>query len=363
VAEVSGQVKSIAPHLKAGQMFPADTELLRIDGTEYDLEVARVTAEARSLEAQISRLEATGTNDRALLSIERRSRDLAKAELDRLLTLLASETISEATVDVQRRQVLTQEAVVTRLENSLRLLPSDRQALDAQLEAARARLGLARLNLSRTVVKTPFPCRITALSVERTQSVARGQIMLSADGVSVAEVEAQLPLQHMRPLVPPDAVTDISSLLEDPGAWSRLGLAATVRLHAPGLEVEWSGRFVRMDSSIDPITRTLGVVVAVDAPYEKARPGARPPLVRGMFVEVSLSGRPRENRIVIPRVAIHQGRVYLLNEENRLAIRPVTIDFMRGDDACLAGGLKAGDRLVLTDLVPAIEGMLLVEAK
>ena len=33
VAEVSGQVKSIAPHLKAGKMFPANTELLSISST------------------------------------------------------------------------------------------------------------------------------------------------------------------------------------------------------------------------------------------------------------------------------------------------------------------------------------------
>jgi len=363
VAEVSGQIESIAPHLKTGQMFPGDTELLRIDDTEYRLEVARVSAEADALAAQIDRLAAMEANDRALLEIERRSKDLARVELDRLLKLRESETVSETTVDVQRRQMLTQEAAVTRLENSLRLVPSDRKALDAQLAAAKARLEVARLNLSRTVVTAPFPCRIVSCDVERTQSVSRGQTMLKADGVSVAEIEAQLPLQHMRPLVTPGAVKDISALMTNPDAWARLGLAAKVRMHAPGLEVEWDARFVRMDSSIDPVTRTLGVVVAVDGPYEKARPGARPPLVRGMFVEVVLTGRPRTDRVVIPRVAIHEGRVYVMDGKDRLAFRTVEIDFVRGDDACLSSGLAPGDRLVLTDLVPAIAGMLLVEVQ
>ena len=66
-----------------------------------------------------------------------------------------------------------------------------------------------------------------------------------------------------------------------------LGLSATVRL--PEFSLGWEARFARMSDTIDPQTRTVGVIVEVDDPYEGVRPGVRPPLVKEMFVEVEIS--------------------------------------------------------------------------
>jgi hypothetical protein len=78
-----------------------------------------------------------------------------------------------------------------------------------------------------------------------------------------------------------------------------------------------------------------------------------------MFVEVELRGRPYPDRIVVPRASIRAGRVYVAGVENRLVIRPVAVEFVQGEEAILASGLDAGERLVVSDLIPAIEGMLL----
>ncbi len=51
-------------------------------------------------------------------------------------------------------------------------------------------------------------------------------------------------------------------------------------------------------------------------------PGKRPPLLKGLYVAVEFLGSPQK-RIVIPRKAIHEGRVYLVNDENKLEIKPV----------------------------------------
>ena len=67
----------------------------------------------------------------------------------------------------------------------------------------------------------------------------------------------------------------------------------------------------------------------------------------------------QEARYVVPRQAIREGRVFIADAENRLRIRPVTVDYVQGDDAILQEGVATGDRVVVTDLVPAIEGMLL----
>jgi multidrug efflux pump subunit AcrA (membrane-fusion protein) len=111
---------------------------------------------------------------------------------------------------------------------------------------------------------------------------------------------------------------------------------------------------------VDPETRTIGVIVAVDEPYGKVRPGVRPPLVKNMFVEVEVRGRPKPKTLVVPRAALQGGKIYVANGDDRLEIREVKIGFTQTNFATIETGLKEGERVVMTDLVPAIEGMLLV---
>jgi multidrug efflux pump subunit AcrA (membrane-fusion protein) len=78
-----------------------------------------------------------------------------------------------------------------------------------------------------------------------------------------------------------------------------------------------------------------------------------------MYVEVELRGVPQKNRIVVPRSALHNGRVYTVGNDNRLKIKKVSIAYSQGNLSVLASGLKSGEQLVVSDLIPAIEGMLL----
>lgn len=137
-------------------------------------------------------------------------------------------------------------------------------------------------------------------------------------------------------------------------------LTPEVRLKAGDQTITWNGRVTRIAETVDPKTRTIGVIVTVDSPYANTQDGIHPPLTRGMFVEVALKGPPRRDRLVIPRSALHAGdTVHVVNADNRLDIRPVTVAWEQGDIAVIENGLEAGDRVVITDLVPAVEGMLL----
>ena len=93
----------------------------------------------------------------------------------------------------------------------------------------------------------------------------------------------------------------------------------------------------------------------------KVIPGIRPPLSKGMFVEVSIAGRVQPGRIVVPRNAIRNDQAYVLNQDNRLDIRRVERLFDQGDYSVIGGGLEPGEKLILTDIVPAVEDMLLHE--
>ncbi len=61
---------------------------------------------------------------------------------------------------------------------------------------------------------------------------------------------------------------------------------------------------------------------------------------------------PTREAMVIPRQAIHQGRVYVADAENKLAIKPVTVRFHQGDLAIIDAGLQVGERVIINDLIP-----------
>ncbi len=91
----------------------------------------------------------------------------------------------------------------------------------------------------------------------------------------------------------------------------------------------------------------------------QARPGQRPPLSRNTFVEVELRGSPKGNQVIVPTSALHEGNVYVLGEDNRLDIRKVNVAFIQGRYAVLASGLDPEEKLIVSDLIPSIQGMLL----
>lgn len=270
----------------------------------------------------------------------------------------ASNAVAESEFEATSRVVLSQQQSVQSLRSSLKILPAQRNALTASLDAKLAALGQAQLDLDRTVLKTPFDCRLGDVSLVEGQFVAAGQSLFEAYGSAVTEVEAQMPIDQVRTLLSPsegpldltrDAMQAIRAVFD---------VEAIVRLRTGDFVVEWVGRFDRIREELDLQTRTLRVVIAVDRPYDNIVPGERPPLSPGMFCEVELRGAPRPDMVVVPRTSVRDSAVYLVNRENRLERRPVEIAFSQGGFSVIAKGLSGGESLIVSDPTPAIEGML-----
>jgi multidrug efflux pump subunit AcrA (membrane-fusion protein) len=82
-------------------------------------------------------------------------------------------------------------------------------------------------------------------------------------------------------------------------------------------------------------------------------------------VAVELRGGAKPDTLVVPRAALHRGQdggaiVYVAGADDRLERRPVEIGFSQADFVTIKAGLSVGERVVLSDPVPAIEGMLLL---
>ena len=361
-AQVSGEITFVHPDLKKGAVIQGGTEIIRVSKVDYDLAIRQAEANIRSAMAKRKELDVSRENTRASLKIEERALTVRETELARKQNLLKRGTVSQSAVDQEFRDTLSQRKKVQDLKNSINLIPTQISVQTEQIAVYQAALEQARLNLQRTHIRLPFTARIAETTVETAQYAQVGQTLAVADSMETAEIEAQIPIAQFRQLV--HAVAGDSAPL-DIGAFSfakivdQMGFNLTVRLGSGQNAVEWPARFARIIDAVDPKTRTIGIIAAVDGAYSKAIPGKRPPLTKGMFVEIELQAKPLPDRLLIPRSAIREGKVYIQNKDNRLVIRPIQVDLYQGGIASPSEGLMAGDRIIVSDLSPAIEGMLL----
>jgi hypothetical protein len=78
-----------------------------------------------------------------------------------------------------------------------------------------------------------------------------------------------------------------------------------------------------------------------------------------MFVEVDLRAAPVTVGGVVPATAVHDGHLYVLDDDDRLRLRPVTPLARQGDLVVLGEDWPPGTRVVVSDLIPAVAGMRL----
>jgi len=356
VAEVGGKVIEMNPEFEIGALLPVGAVLLRIDPLEYEIAVTEAEARIHAVVAQLKELELERENLSLSLALEEQNLRLLERDFRRNLALANEGSISETVTEKTERDVLRQRLQVQSLRNGLSVLPARREQLQAQRKQNNAHLEEAQRRLQQTVMAMPFAGRISAKNVELGQALSLGAVAGEVDGIERAEIEVGLALDKMSGLMQKSSEAQHFSASSE--MFERLGLSAVVRLRTFGEEAVWQAEFSRMGAGLDSGTRTIGLIVSVKDSYRDAIPGNRPPLVKGMLCEVEVRGPARKSRI-IPRSALHAGRVYLVGADNRLVIREVGVGLVQSGFAEITHGLDAGDQVVISDLAPAVAGMLL----
>ena len=219
----------------------------------------------------------------------------------------------------------------------------------ANIASARAALDLARLNLKRTAIVAPFDARIRSEEVDVGQFVRSGSRLAILTGSRSVEVIVSVPLEDL-------------AWLEIPAAKSKgAGSAATVSLNYASNNKSWPGIIDRALGEVDQRGRMLQVAVKVMDPYRFREKNTRPPYLEvGMFVDVQFDGPILKDKIVLPRRALRDNRtVWIADSDNALRIRTVEIVRLDREQVVIGQGLEAGERVILTTLTGAADGMKL----
>lgn len=366
VAEVSGKIAWKSDQLEDGNIVKAGTELLRIDDTSYQLTLEQINARIKASEIKQKTIQSS-------IAIDELNLKLLNKDLKDKYGLSQRGAVAKSAVDDAQLQVYSAQTKVQNLHNAAAVNRADRNVLKAQK-------ALAEYELSNTLIQAPFDVRITEVKSHVAHFVNKGQILFSADDIQTAEINARVTIGTLRPLITKiNATKESGAHQRVPGA---LSLEAIVRLKTATHTIEWEGIVDRAAGLVDLQTQSIGIIVIVHEPYKQAKPGQRPPLTRNTFVEVELRGKPQPEQLLVPANAIHESAdftssstssstssagknkayknvVYVIDNDNRLVIRPVKIKFSQSGYSVLSQGIKAGERVVISDLVPALAGMLL----
>jgi RND family efflux transporter MFP subunit len=310
--QVKGRVSELSPQMVAGGTFRKGELLFAIEDVDYQLAIALAKSSLAQAELELLRNE--------------NQADLARREWHSLNT----ESVSDP--------------------NPLVVYEPQLKSARAKRDAARANVKQAELNLQRTRIFAPFNCYVRNEQLGLGQYLNAGTPVATVAGLDQIEIVVPLPLDELVWLQIPRNGT------------KQKGSPAKVKLQSGGQTFQWQGEITRALGEIDPRNRMARVVVTVDAPFSPHRDGAKllNSLLPGMFVEVFIEGEELSDVIAVPRGAMHDDdTIWVVDDENRLHIREVEILRRERDEVFVRSGLDATEKIVLTNLSGAAEGMLL----
>ncbi len=301
VPQVGGKIVYVSPNFIEGGIFKKGETLIRIEDADY--QVAKIRAEANVAQAE------------QLLVREMAEAEVAKRDYEELGRGTPS---------------------------PLALREPQQQQAKAALQAAKAELRAADLQLQRTYVRAPFSGRVRSKTSDVGQFVSPGFTLGRIFSTDIIEVRLPLTNEDLSKMDLP-----IAYVAKSRDTAPLVSLSAEIA----GQTQNWSGRIMRTDATYDTQSRALFAIAEVFDPYGKGASDNGVPLAPGLFVDAKVNGKTYNNVIVIPRDGLRpDNEVYVVDNKGKSEIRKVGVLDTAPERAVLTDGVEAGELIVLSPM-------------
>jgi RND family efflux transporter MFP subunit len=306
-SRVSGEIIDIHPEFIEGGFLKVGTKILQIDRVDYEL---------------------------ALIQKEKALAD----------------AIYEYKLELGRQEVARREWELLGLgkdasarEIELALRKPHLEKAQAAITSAEAEVKKAQLDLSRTQIITPFNAIVRARHVNLGSQVTVQQTLADLVGTDTYWIQASIPVEHL-------SWVRVPQKQGDPGSTAHI-------LYARRFERE--GKVIRLMGDLSEEGRMARILIEVNDPLGlEGKFDGHPPLLIGDYVHVRIEGNILENVYKIPRTALRDNAfIWVMNENSNLEIKEIQPIWKEVDTVIIGGGIKPGERLVITDLSAPVEGM------
>ena len=305
-ARVSGQVVYLHPDFIPGGIIGKGEILLKLDDTDYQLNL-------RQQEDALALAEAD-------LRIEEGSQTVARQEWELIISLTDDVDMSSRDLALRKPQLAKAEAVI---------------------KSARTAIERARVDLDRTVIRAPFNLIVRAENIDLGSEVSTTTNLATLAATDIFWAEISLPAEKLAWFDLPDGENKGSPVL------------IRTRQQEP-----YVGRIVSLAPDLDKDGLMARLLIAIKDPLGLQT--GRQPLLLGGFVQAKIEGRSLENVYRIPRSVLHENDIVMLvDEESRLQLQPVTVVWKGLESVFVSKGLTPRAKVVISSVAAPISGMLL----
>ena len=260
---------------------------------------------------------------------------LANAEVQHSLQLAEAEVAKEAW-----------EKIGDGVASDLTLKKPQLKQAEALLEVAKAQVSSAEKKLNKTEIVAPYAGRIQSVNIDLGTTIIPGQPVGALYTSSEIEVTLAVKDNDLQFLSIP-----MDGRKLDPSEQALV----EIRSFYKGKNQTWIGRLERVDGVIDPVTRMINLIAVFKNDFIETD---KPNLPIGLFVEAQIDGIILKDIYSIPVNAISENNeVYIVNNDNELVLRQLSILKKYSDFVIVKDGLKAGERIVTSKLSTASNGI------
>ena len=323
-AETAGRV--VSTPIERGSRVAQGSELARVVATETNAQLKEAEANAAQIEARLGLTPGTAFDVNTVPEVQtaKASYELAQGEFNRIKSLLDQRVVSQSEYDQRRTQM---EATRQQYEAAKNGGAQQYQSL----QAARARVALARKAVADTVVRAPFSGVIAERLVSVGDYVTKGMKVAVVVRVNPLRVVLTIPEQFV-------AAVAVGQRVDfDVDAYQGRRFEGTVKYISPALQAD---------------RRALTIEAVVPNPGGELKPG--------LFATARLEQPSRTPGILVPSAAVQTSagtsRVFVITGDH-VDERIVTTGQAVGDLVEITKGLASGERVATTNVGQLRDGI------